>query len=161
MIKPQVKKIFEFLNGKYTLAAAESFTGGGVCHELVKMPGMSGVLKKGLVCYSNESKIADLGVNATTIDKYGAVSENTLEEMLAGLIRQGFDCAIATTGNAGPTAEKPGEVGVCFVGAAINGKIATKRLLLSGDREEVIEKGIDEALSLALDLFVNVIQKNF
>jgi nicotinamide-nucleotide amidase len=161
MVKAQVEKIYNLLNGRYTLAVAESFTGGGVCYELVKYAGMSAVLKKGLVCYSNESKIADLGVDKSTIDNYGAVSENTLECMLDGLIRQGFDCAIATTGNAGPTAEKDGEVGVCFVGVALKGKKTVKKIFLSDDREQVIEKGIDEALCLAASLFENIIEKNF
>ncbi len=133
-----------------TLAVAESFTGGGVCARLVRQVGMSEVLKKGIVCYSNECKIKDLRVSADTIAKYGAVSEQTAEQMLDGLLREGYGFAIATTGNAGPTAEKEGEEGVCYVGVAYGNVKKIERYCWIGDRKKIIQTGINAALELAL-----------
>ncbi|MHC1776065.1 MAG: competence/damage-inducible protein A [Lentimicrobium sp.] len=105
---------------KYTMATAESCTGGYISHLLTTIPGSSGYFKGSVVAYSNEIKENVLGVSPKTIEKYGAVSEETVFEMAAGIIRQfKVNCAISVSGIAGPdggTPEKPvGTTWVCVL----------------------------------------------
>lgn len=98
------------------LAVAESFTGGGVASALVSSPGMSDALMECIVCYSNESKMRRLGVPETVISRFGAVSADTAFEMANGLLANELcDVALATSGNAGPTAERDGRVGLYYI----------------------------------------------
>ena len=101
----------------HTLALAESCTGGLIAARLTDVPGVSAVLRGGVIAYSNDSKQALLGVPAELLRQHGAVSEPVAAAMAAGArTRFAADVAIATTGIAGPdggSAEKP--VGtVCF-----------------------------------------------
>ncbi len=100
-----------------TLATAESCTGGYIAHLITSVPGSSAYFKGSVVAYSNEIKENILGVSALTIKKYGAVSQETVFEMAAGIIRHfNTNCAIAVSGIAGPdggTPEKP--VGTTWV----------------------------------------------
>ncbi len=104
---------------KLSLATAESFTGGLLGDLLTNIPGSSSYFLGGMVTYSNESKIQFLDVQADTLKQYGAVSEQTALEMVRGVQRRfASDCALATTGIAGPTgatAQKP--VGLCYIAA--------------------------------------------
>lgn len=98
------------------LCVAESFTGGGLAAALVASPGMSGALLESVVCYSNEAKLRRLGVPESVLDTYGAVSADTAFEMANGLLADPLcDIAVATTGNAGPTAERDGRVGLYYI----------------------------------------------
>lgn len=98
------------------LSIAESFTGGGVASALIATPGMSNSLIESVVCYSNQSKVARLRVSETTLVNSGAVSEDTAYEMAVGLFENPkCEIAVATTGNAGPTSEKEGQVGLYYV----------------------------------------------
>ncbi|MFP4379941.1 MAG: competence/damage-inducible protein A [Candidatus Sumerlaeia bacterium] len=103
-----------------TLAVAESCTGGLVAKRLTDIPGSSKALLEGWVTYSNEAKQAHLGVRARTLEKFGAVSEETAREMALGALkRSGADIAVSTTGIAGPgggSAKKP--VGLVWYGIA-------------------------------------------
>ena len=102
---------------KRSLALAESCTGGGIAEAITAVPGSSTWFDRGFVTYSNAAKIDMLGVQASTLDRYGAVSEATAREMVAGaLTRSQADIAIAVTGIAGPeggSPEKP--VGTVFI----------------------------------------------
>jgi len=90
---------------KRTLAVAESCTGGLIADRLTNIPGSSLFLERGVITYSNESKIQLLGVPAETIEKYGAVSEEVAIHMAEGVRkRAGTDIGIAVTGIAGPAA---------------------------------------------------------
>ena len=104
---------------KLTLAVAESFTGGLVQDWVTDVPGSSAIFLGGIVTYSNESKTTFTDVNPETLGKFGAVSEQTAQEMVRGVQNKfNTDCAIATTGIAGPdggSKEKP--IGLCFVAA--------------------------------------------
>lgn len=144
------ESIIQEMNG--TVAVAESFTGGSVCSSLVKVPGASKHLIKGIVCYSNASKISDLGVPEEAINSYGAVSQEVAEYMVRGIINvSGSDYAVATTGNAGPTAEKDGEVGVCYIAVANKNKCVVQKFEFCGKRETVITEGCKTALKMLLN----------
>lgn len=112
---------------KKTLAVTESCTGGLVSSLLTDVSGSSEYIFANFVTYSNEAKNKYLGVKTETLEKYGAVSEETAKEMAEGLLKvSGCDYALATTGIAGPTggsAEKP--VGLMYIGLAdgINTKV--------------------------------------
>lgn len=152
-IGTNAEKVSEiFKSGKFTLAIAESFTGGNVVASLVAIPGASSFVLEGLTCYSNESKCARLGVKAETLDKFGAVSENTVREMIDGLLVSPLkpDFAVATTGNAGPGTEPLSDPGECYVAAGNKNDIIVKRFSLSGSREENIFDGTNEALALLI-----------
>jgi len=101
-----------------TLAVAESCTGGLISHWLTNVAGSSGYFLLGAVTYANESKMSVLDVSAETLDRYGAVHENTVREMADGVRqRAGATYGIATSGIAGPdggTREKP--VGTVCIG---------------------------------------------
>lgn len=104
----------------YTLASAESCTGGYISHLITSIPGSSAYFKGSVVAYSNEVKEHLLGVSPKTIEKYGAVSEETVFEMAAGIIRHlKVNCAISISGIAGPdggTHEKPvGTAWICVL----------------------------------------------
>ena len=102
------------------IAFCESCTGGLISSKFIQIPGASEVFDRGIITYSNKSKTEELGVNKETLDKYGAVSEQTALEMATGLRdKTGVDIALSTTGIAGPsggTKEKP--VGLVFIGIA-------------------------------------------
>ncbi|MGH4119057.1 competence/damage-inducible protein A [Clostridium sp.] len=135
---------------KMTIATAESCTGGMIASKLINYPGISSVLLEGAVTYSNEAKINRLGVKTETLEKYGAVSSEVAAEMAEGIAKTaGVNIGISTTGIAGPgggTEEKP--VGLVYVGLCINGKVKTKMLKLSGDRQKIRERATMQLLDL-------------
>jgi nicotinamide-nucleotide amidase len=100
------------------LTAAESCTGGMIAAALTDVPGASAVFDRGFVTYSNEAKSELIGVQAQTISRFGAVSQNVAREMAIGaLANSNADIAVATTGIAGPSggsADKP--VGTVWFG---------------------------------------------
>ena len=105
---------------KLTIATAESCTGGLVAGMLSEIPGVSSMLDRGFITYSNDAKRDMLGVSAQTLDTYGAVSSQTAEEMVRGaLARAPVDLAVSVTGIAGPDGggiEKP--IGLVHFAAA-------------------------------------------
>jgi nicotinamide-nucleotide amidase len=121
---------------KLRLAIAESCTGGYLSHLITSIPGSSDYFLGGVVAYSNEIKITDLGVKPETLEHHGAVSEATIKEM-ASLVRLKFsaDIGVATSGIAGPgggTPEKP--VGTVWIAYADSQQIIARKLQLSKDR---------------------------
>lgn len=135
------KVIGELLvKNKISVAVAESITGGMIASRLLSYEGgMSEVLNEAIVTYSNESKVKYLGVKKDTLDRYGAVSEETCREMAEGIREQsGADVAIVTTGIAGPTGgteEKP--VGLVYIGINIRGEIKVHKKYFIGGREKI------------------------
>jgi len=113
-----------------TLAAAESCTGGMFSAAMTDVSGISQVFQRGIVTYSNEAKIAELGVREETLEKYGAVSEETALEMVEGLKRvTGCDVCVSVTGIAGPGGATPGKpVGLIFIGLICGDKKLVKRI---------------------------------
>jgi len=131
------------------LAVAESCTGGWVATVLTGIAGSSSWFDRGYVTYSNESKQQMLGVRAETLAAHGAVSEQTVAEMTAGVLAQsGTDVALAISGIAGPgggTVEKP--VGTVYFAWQLKGEEAvTGREWFDGDRESVRRQAVIHAL---------------
>lgn len=137
---------------------AESCTGGWVAKALTDVPGSSQWFECGYVTYSNAAKVRDLGVNPETLERFGAVSEQTVREMAEGALRvPGVNVAIAVTGIAGPEGavpEKP--VGtVWFCAAARAGDtvdIIAEEQRFEGDRSGVRSHAVHHALRLILRL---------
>jgi nicotinamide-nucleotide amidase len=137
------------LRQRLTLVTAESCTGGWIAKTLTDLPGSSAWFDAGVVTYSYEAKEALLGVNPRTLERTGAVSEETALEMVSGaLARFGAGVAVAVTGIAGPsggTAEKP--VGTVWIGWKRRGGYAHARLFhFDGDREAVRRQTVAAAL---------------
>lgn len=138
-----------------TISTAESCTGGMVSSSLINYPGISSVFMEGCVTYSNESKIIRLGVKKETLDKYGAVSEQTAKEMAIGIAKNfNTNIGLSTTGIAGPeggTKDKP--VGLVYMGIYINGNTIVKKYEFKGSRQEIREKATKTLLNdLRLEL---------
>jgi nicotinamide-nucleotide amidase len=135
------------------IATAESCTGGMIAVALTDIPGSSDVFDRGFVTYSNAAKIELLGVNPSTLDSHGAVSEEVAREMAAGaLSRSEATLAVAVTGIAGPggSAVKP-EGLVCF-GLAQCGQPTRCETVSFGalGRAGVRKAAADHALALLL-----------
>jgi len=141
---------------KLTIATAESCTGGLVAGALTDIPGSSDVIDRGFVTYSNDAKRVMLGVNATTLATFGAVSKETATQMAVGALeRAGVDLAVATTGIAGPGGATPGKpVGlVHFAVAARDGRIVHREQRYGAiGRTAVRERSVVEALRMLLEL---------
>lgn len=117
--------VFEWMKEhKKTLSFAESCTGGLMAHKMTSIPGVSEIFLGSLVTYSNEMKEKVLSVSHSTLQKHGAVSAETVEEMLKGLLEvSGADYGIAVSGVAGPSGgskEKP--VGLVWAAIGEKGK---------------------------------------
>ena len=139
------EKVCNLLKSKnYTLAVAESCTGGMLASTIVGLSGVSEIFIEGLVTYSNESKINRLNVDKNIIERYGAVSKEVAEAMVFGLKAK---VAISTTGIAGPnggTLEKP--VGLVYVGLKVKDKIKSFKFNFTGDRERIRRKAVLHSL---------------
>lgn len=125
-----------------TLATAESCTGGLIAERITDIPGSSNIFLGSVVSYSNDLKEKLLNVAPETLEQYGAVSEETCQEMLNGIAAAtGADVVLAVTGIAGPgggTVEKP--VGLVYTGVRINGENFVKENHFSGTRQQVRER---------------------
>ena len=137
------------------LATAESCTGGGVAQAITDMAGSSAWFERGFVTYSNLSKQEMLGVLDATLDRYGAVSEAVVREMVEGALHHSHaQVTLAVSGIAGPgggTQDKP--VGtVWFAWGMRHGAIHAQRHQLAGNRSEVRAQAVRIALQGIIDL---------
>jgi len=143
----------------WTVSTAESCTGGMLASRIINVPGASVVFDRGFVTYSNEAKMQELGVNRKTLEKWGAVSRETAEEMVRGLVeRTKTTAGLAVTGIAGPgggTPEKP--VGLVYVSAFLNGRVETLKLNLAGDRQRIRTVSCHNALDLLRKMLLGII----
>jgi nicotinamide-nucleotide amidase len=119
----------------------------------VNVAGASSVFKEGFITYANEAKEKRLGVKRETLEKYGAVSEETVKEMAVGLAKETLaDVTIVSSGIAGPdggTKEKP--VGLVYLCCFVNGKTYVEKNIFSGDRQSVRHQAVDRAIKLVID----------
>ena len=136
------------IENKFTIAIAESLTGGKISSMLVEKSGISEAFLEGIVCYSNKSKINTLGVREETLAKFGAVSEEVAKEMALGAAKRlGADFAVATTGIAGPNSDETDKpVGLAYIGIYAQGDIRVRECLFTGDRELIRYRTSVEAL---------------
>lgn len=122
----------------YSIAIAESCTGGLLGHQLTNIPGSSAFFLGGIIAYANQVKIKLLGVSRETLEQFGAVSRETVSEMAYGArLMLGADIGLATTGIAGPdggTVEKP--VGYVWIGISTPDDELTWQFTWSGNRIE-------------------------
>lgn len=141
-----------------TVTCAESCTGGLLSGRLINVAGISDCYKSGFITYSNKAKRRLLGVKKLTLDKYGAVSEQTAEEMARGAARAAkADAALAITGIAGPdggTAEKP--VGLVYIGCYVKGKATVEKFQFTGNRAKVREAAVAAALTLLRSCVIQI-----
>jgi PncC family amidohydrolase len=149
-LQKEVGKIIK-LKGK-TLALAESVTGGLAGSLITDVPGSSEYFLASLVAYSNPAKVRLLGVNETTLQTNGAVSEETVKEMAEGVRGVvGADIGAACTGIAGPkggSAAKP--VGTVWFAVTDGFKQITEKRVFVGDRADIKKQAAERMLSLIM-----------
>lgn len=149
--------IREFTAAGLMLSTAESCTGGLIAGALTEISGSSAVVDRGFVTYTNSAKVDMLGVQAETLQRFGAVSEETAWQMVHGaLFRSRAEIAVAVTGIAGPgggSAEKP--VGLVHLAAKSRAGALIHRKMLYGDigRSEVRLATVRTALEMVHSLF--------
>lgn len=141
------------LSKKLSLSTAESCTGGSIAALITSVPGSSAYFNGSIVAYSNDVKMSLLHVSADTLEKHGAVSRETVIEMAKGAMKAlKTDCAVATSGIAGPgggTAEKP--VGTVWIAAAYKNEIITFRQEGDEGRDGNVQKAVQNALMMLSD----------
>lgn len=146
-----------FWKENLTLATAESCTAGNVAAAITAIAGSSRFFKGGIIAYSNEVKENLLGVSPATLETHGAVSEETVVEMVKGAMKMlNTDCAVATSGVAGPTGgtpEKP--VGTVWIAAGCKDRIITTQIEGDEGRNKNIAAATQNALLLLRKLFQN------
>lgn len=134
------------------LAIAESCTGGLISHRITNVSGSSTYYLGGVVSYANEAKIHLLGVSSDTLEKFGAVSSETVLEMARGVrIALSADIGISTSGIAGPTGgtqDKP--IGTVWIGFSSNLGEEARHFLFKGNRLSIKEQATHAALEILL-----------
>ncbi len=142
------------LERNYLMGSAESCTGGNIAHSITAVAGSSQVFAGTVVSYSNDVKHNVLGVKSETLNEFGAVSRQTVEQMLSGACKVlGTDCAVATSGIAGPgggTPEKP--VGTVWIGAKTPNEMVVTEYHFPGNRERVINRATATAMLMLIKL---------
>jgi nicotinamide-nucleotide amidase len=142
------------LEKNYLMGSAESCTGGNIAHSITAVAGSSQVFAGTVVSYSNDVKQNVLGVKSETLNEFGAVSRQTVEQMLSGACKVlGTDCAVATSGIAGPgggTPEKP--VGTVWIGAQTPNEMVVTEYHFPGNRERVINRATATAMLMLIKL---------
>jgi nicotinamide-nucleotide amidase len=152
---PLEKAILNIMTGRgLTLSVAESCTGGYISHLITRHPGSSKVFFGGAISYSYDLKESMLGVKNETLWQFGAVSQQTVVEMVEGaLINFQSDYALAVTGIAGPdggTPEKP--VGTVWIAVANKERSIAKKMTFGNKRQQNIERSAITALNMLISL---------
>jgi nicotinamide-nucleotide amidase len=158
---PLEKAMLNFMAQRgLTLSVAESCTGGYISHLITQHAGSSQVFLGGVVSYSNQLKESVLGVKPETLQQFGAVSGETVKEMVEGALRNfNSDYAVAVTGIAGPdggSAEKP--VGTVWIAVANANKTVTKKFTFGNKRLQNIERSAEWAFFMLITL-LNELEK--
>ena len=136
-----------------TVSCAESLTGGLVADSFVSVPGASAVFHGGVVTYATCMKHKILGVDEQLLQQAGAVDPRVAEQMVRGSYKLfDTDCAIATTGVAGPTPQDGKPVGLVYIAACVHTNMCVKELHLSGSRENIRLSATIQGLELLCKL---------
>jgi nicotinamide-nucleotide amidase len=138
-----------------TLVTAESCTGGWIGEAVTAVPGSSAWYERGFITYTNVAKHEMLGVATATLDKFGAVSEQTVNAMVAGALAHSHaQVAVAISGVAGPSGGTPAKpVGtVCIAWGLGTGAPSAETRQFAGDREAVRRQSVERALAGVLAL---------
>lgn len=153
----ETSQLIELLaSHEWSIATAESLTGGMVCSALCDVPGASAVVKGGVVAYSNEIKRSVLDVSRSRLNEFGAVDPVVCENMAQGVIDlMGVDVAIATTGVAGPDGEDGHPVGEVHIGVMTPLGFVHRELHLEGQRNQIRQLTTHAALELAYTFIVS------
>lgn len=140
-----------------TVSSAESCTGGNIACKIVQVPGSSNYFLGSVVSYSNDVKADVLHVSRDDISRYGAVSKEVVEQMAVGVANlMRTDCAIATSGIAGPeggTKFKP--VGTVWLAVKIKDRVVSECIRFEGNRENVIESATNHGMVMLINLLRN------
>lgn len=157
LVKLKMDKLFEFLKqNNLTIATAESCTGGMIASAITDVSGSSDFFGTGVVTYSNDAKIKLIGVKKETLEKYGAVSEQTASEMAEGVLKLSeADVSVAVTGIAGPTGgtlEKP--VGLVYIGVSGKYGAFAYKNIFDGNRDSVRRQTVNRAFELVYDYLI-------
>lgn len=139
---------------KFTVATAESCTGGRMAAKIASIPGCSDYFNGSIVAYQNSVKIAQLGVDKEILNNHGAVSQETALAMVDGICKvMDTDCGIATTGIAGPTGAVPNKpVGTVWIAVKCGLVTRTSMLCRDSGREMNIERACNKGLFMLLEL---------
>jgi len=149
--------VFKLLKEKnLKVAFAESCTGGLISSRFTQVPGVSEVFDRGIVTYSNISKMEELNVNKLTLDRHSAVSEEIALEMANGLLKKAnVDIALSITGYAGPSnSNEP--VGLVYIGIASKERSKVIETRLNGDRVSIQNKAALKAFNELRKFILNV-----
>ena len=156
------RKLLEYcFKKKLKLITAESCTGGLLSANITEIAGSSAVFSYGIICYSNESKRKFLNVDVKTLKSHGAVSFETVREMLAGLCNQAVSktLTIAISGVAGPSGSESKPVGLVFIGVKIssnNTEVITEHNFGNIERKKIQQKSVHEALKIGLNIIKEI-----
>lgn len=150
-----LKQIGEKLNkNKISVGTAESCTGGLIARMITSIPESSEHFVGAVVSYSEETKKKILKVSADDIKQYGVVSKSIAEQMALGAMHLlDSQCAIATTGIAGPdggTSENP--VGTVWIAVTVKEKKESRRFFFKGDRQQIVRQSSLHALQMLWDM---------
>ena len=139
-----------FIEKRWTLALAESCTGGEIAARLTKIPGASAYFKGSVITYQTETKIDLLEIPQELIQEHSVVSKEIVQAM-ASEAREKFNSniAIATTGNAGPSkGDSSAEGGTVWIAIATAKEVFSEKFLFGKHRERVVQKAVNKALEL-------------
>lgn len=153
--KNLIEDIFRDLRRKkFKLATGESCTGGLIANTLTNFPGSSDYFDRGVISYSNRSKIELLNVSENTLEKYGAVSKEVAEAMSKGIrIKSKVDIGISTTGIAGPTGgTKKKPVGLVYISISTKKNTYVKKFNFTGDRIQNKKNTCEAALNMLFNI---------
>ena len=156
------KKLLEICAKKnIKLLTAESCTGGLLSANITGISGSSDVFSYGFICYSNESKKKFLNVNDETLNSYGAVSYETVKQMLEGLCyhAKSKTLTIAISGVAGPKRSEFKPVGLVFIGVKISSEdseVIEELNFGNIERNQIQQKSVHEALKMSLNIIKDI-----
>jgi nicotinamide-nucleotide amidase len=146
---------------KLTMGAVESATGGLISHMITNIPGSSDFYQGSITSYSNEIKMNLVGVKKETLEKFGAVSAQTAEEMAAGGRKAlCVDICVADTGIAGPTGATKGKpLGLFYIGLSTKDGTFNRKHLFTGNRELNKQQAAETALAWVKEYLVSLGEK--